>query len=263
METKLTIDGLALGGPKEHFAYVQSRLGGTAAQTVLAFIQNARATNTVTSANFLSYMENVYGDANLAERASNRLNMMSQGKEAFTTFLPKFERALAEAGGSDWADLAKINTLKRMLNLELRKLLIYVPVHPTDYNDFVRVLQTLSSRLVTLNPRANITTTPATKPQADEMDWQPAANKASTPTGNRNEQRRAQWVSKDTLEKRRNGNLCLRCGGKGHFIGSCKLLPARSPQQDQARVKVMDVQDDGAMIVEVSDSDSGTESGKE
>ncbi len=71
---------------------------------------------------------------------------------------------------------------------------------------------------------------------------------------------------KDTLEKRRNSNLCLRCGGKGHFVSKCKLLPARSPQQDQTKIKVMDVKndvkdDDEVNVVEELDSD--TESGKE
>ena len=73
-------------------------------------------------------------------------------------------------------------------------------------------------------------------------------------------------MSKDTLEKRRNSNLCLRYGGKGHFISKCKLLPARSPQQDQIKVKVIDVKndvkdDDEINIVKELDSD--IESGKE
>ena len=73
-------------------------------------------------------------------------------------------------------------------------------------------------------------------------------------------------MSKDTLEKRRNSNLCLRCGGKGHFISKYKLLPARSLQQDQMKIKVMDVKNDvkdndEVNIVEELDSDM--ESGKE
>ena len=73
-------------------------------------------------------------------------------------------------------------------------------------------------------------------------------------------------MSKDTLEKRRNSNLCLCCGGKGHFVSKCKLLPARSPQQDQTKIKFMDVKndvkdDDEVNVVEELDSD--TESGKE
>ena len=72
-------------------------------------------------------------------------------------------------------------------------------------------------------------------------------------------------MSKDTLEKRRNSNLCLRCGSKGHFISKCKLLPARSPQQGQTWMKVMkvenNVKDDEATAVKELDAD--IESGKE
>ena len=71
---------------------------------------------------------------------------------------------------------------------------------------------------------------------------------------------------KDTLEKRRNSNLCLRSGGKGHFVSKCKLLPARSPQQDQTKVKVMDVKNDVKNDDEVNvikELDSDIESGKE
>ena len=82
---------------------------------------------------------------------------MTQGREAFATFLPKFERTLAEAGGGAWADQVKINTLKRMLNQDLRRSLVYIPVHPTAYNDFTRTLSTLASRLTALNTKSTTT----------------------------------------------------------------------------------------------------------
>ena len=77
-------------------------------------------------------------------------------------------------------------------------------------------------------------------------------------------------MSKDTLEKRRNSNLCLRYGGKGHFISKCKLLPARSPQQGQTWMKVTkvkndvknDVKDDDEVNI-IKELDSDTELGKE
>ena len=73
-------------------------------------------------------------------------------------------------------------------------------------------------------------------------------------------------MSKDTLEKRRNSNLCLRYSSKGHFISKCKLLPARLPQQDQTKVKVIDVKNDVKDDNEVNvikELDSDIESGKE
>lgn len=66
-EDKLDIDRLALGSLREHFAYIQTRLGGTAAHTVRAYVQTAKANNTCFPDAFLAYMENIYGDANLAE----------------------------------------------------------------------------------------------------------------------------------------------------------------------------------------------------
>src|SRR5579871_6442637 len=261
MISKLDIDGPAIGGTREQFAYIESRLGGTAAKTVLAFVRTARANGTNTPDNFLVYMENIYGDPNSAERANNRLNSMTQGNEAFATFLPKFEQTLAEAGGSEWADQIKINNLKRVISQELRTSLVYIPKHPEDYDDFVRTLQTLASRLAALKPRANSrknTTTPTTT-SSDAMDWEPSVNKVQTPVSG-NEQKRAQWVSKDVLEERRANKRCLRCGGSSHFINSCKLLPARPPQQDKTKVKTTEVEDDATVVGE---SESEPESGKE
>jgi len=195
---------------------------------------------------------------------NNQLNSMVQGNEAFTTFLPKFEWTLAEAGGSDWADQVKINTLKWILSQELQTSLVYISDHPTAYHDFVRTLQTLASRLATLKPKAKATLTPKAKvtvtTAADEMDWEPSINKAQTPASN-GEQKRAQWVTKEVLEGRKAANQCLHCGRGGHFISNCKLLPAQPPRQGKAKVKTMEVDDD-LMIVELVEG-SDTESGKE
>jgi hypothetical protein len=272
MTTKLRVDKLAIGNPIDHFAYIEACLEDNAAKMVLAFVEEARLNKREDPDAFMTYMDNVYGDSNAEERANNKLNTMSQGKEAFTTFLPKFERTLAEAGGNQWNDHVKINTLKRMLNQELRTSLVFIPEHPSEYHTFIRTLQTLASRLATLDPRKPTVLagprpiTPKPAPTADEMDWQPSANKVQVPADNQKKQKRAQWVSKDALEKRRNNNLCLRCGGKGHFIDKCTLLPARPPQQGQTKVKVTDVknevkEDDEVNVVEELDSD--TESGKE
>jgi hypothetical protein len=97
------------------------------------------------------------------------------------------------------------------------------------------------------------------------MDWEPSIKKAQTPTNGPTEQRQAQWVSKDTLEKRRSSGLCFQCGGRGHLVSNCRLLPAKPPQpaqQDQIKARVTEVkEDDNVTVVEELDSD--TELGKE
>jgi hypothetical protein len=160
-----------------------------------------------------------------------------------------------------------------MLNQELRRSLVYIPVHPTAYNDFTRTLSTLASRLAALNTKSTTMTPTSAATNTNEMDWEPSINKAQAsgqtsankaPIDGQGEQRRAQWVSKDILEKRRSSNLCLRCGGKGHFISNCKLLPAKPPQpnQSQTKAKVTKVKEDDDITV-VEELDSDTESGKE
>ena len=256
---KLRADGASIGGPKEQFAYIRACVSGTAAKTILAFVQAARRSGTDTPESLLTYMENVYGDTNAEERANNKLNSMTQGREAFATFLPKFERTLAEAGGNEWTDQVKINTLKRMLNQELRKSLVYIPDHPAAYNDFVRTLQTLASRLAALNPRGPVAATTSTTTNGNAMEWESSVNKVRPSTDGNSEQKRAQWVSKDVLEERRAANKCLRCGGDGHFVSSCKLLPARSPRQGQTKVKTTEIEDDMTVVGEESEPELGKE----
>jgi hypothetical protein len=276
MVQKLDRDGLAIGDQKDHFAYIGARLDETPAKMVSAYVEKRTNDSTEDPTHFMTYLNSIYGDTNTKEYAVNKLNTMSQGKEAFATFLPKFETTLADAGGGEWTDEVRINTLKRTLNQEMRKSFIYMPAQPKEYSAFIESMHTLASRLAAFDreyrehrkPTAPTTNKPTPAgPVADEMDWQPSTRKAQVPPDSQGERKRAQWVSKDTLEKRKNNNLCLRCGGKNHFISSCKLLPAKSPQQGQTRVKAMDVRndvkdnDDGITVVEELSSDA--ESGKE
>jgi hypothetical protein len=260
MDAKLKKDKLAIGDPSDHFAYIEARMDDTPAKMILAYVERARKMNKEDPDQFMAYLDSIYGDDNVKERANNKLNSMSQGREAFTTFLPKFERTLAEAGGGEWTDEIKINTLKRMLNQELRRSLVYIPAHPEKYNDFIKTTQTLASRLAALDFwKPTAPTVPKPSPVTDQMDWQPSASKAQISIDDQGEQKRAQWVSKDVLEERRTANKCLRCGGRGHFISSCKLLPALLPRQGKVRVKVMGVEGDTSDEEEsnVSDEEEG------
>ena len=49
----------------------------------------------------MTYLNSIYGDTNTKEYTINKLNIISQGKEPFTTFLPKFKITLADAGGGE------------------------------------------------------------------------------------------------------------------------------------------------------------------
>ena len=57
---------------------------------------------------------------------------------------------------------------------------MYIPIHPEKYNDFIKTMQTLASRLAALDPRKPIAPT-VPKLTTDKMDWQPSTNKAQAP----------------------------------------------------------------------------------
>ena len=100
MEQKLDRDRLVIGNEKDRFAYIDACLDDTPAQMVLAYVERQREKSTEDPDHFMAYLNSIYGNTNTKEYAVNKLNTMSQGKEAFAIFLPKFEMILADAGGS-------------------------------------------------------------------------------------------------------------------------------------------------------------------
>jgi len=47
--------------------------------------------------------------------------------------------------------------------------------------------------------------------------------------------KRAKWVNEAEIKKRRDNNLCLRCGGN-HFVRACPLLPAQPPSGGRTHI---------------------------
>ena len=68
--------------------------------------------------------------------------------------------------------------------------------------------------------RAEASTAPET------MDWE-----ATTTTVVTVQAQRAQWVTPEVLERRRELEQCIRCGKQGHMIRQCALLKARRPRE--------------------------------
>ncbi|KAJ6436495.1 retrovirus polyprotein [Purpureocillium lavendulum] len=142
---------------------------------------------------FLGYLDRTYGDPNLAERALARLETIRQkDKESFASFLPKFERELADSGSVTWSDEVKINALRRSINPELRTSLAHQLSVPKDYLGYANAVQGLSASLESLRLSTRNAPTPTRAPRKsnpqeeasrtgpstsllsanDEMDWE-------------------------------------------------------------------------------------------
>jgi hypothetical protein len=151
------------------------------------YVETAVSSQTVNSANFLKYMKRAYGDPNQKERANNKLSSMRQGKDSAAAFLPKYERTLAEAGGAEWSDDVKVNTLKRMLNKEILEVLVVIDL-PQGYTEFIRIILRTDARLKALKEHRfdNVTAKPfstrfsvisATPADGESMDWEATIRK--------------------------------------------------------------------------------------
>lgn len=115
------VDREAIGSILDQFMYLFSRLTGEAARAVSTKAQTLSANKTGNGAEFLAYLDTIYGDPNKRSRALQQLYSMKQKEhESFATFLPKFETVLTNAGWAEYGDEQKISLLKNALNKEMR-----------------------------------------------------------------------------------------------------------------------------------------------
>ena len=191
----------------------------------------------MTTEGLFSQLRAAYDDNDAAERASRKLNIMRQGSKTFGAFLAEFDRTLLDAGGIGWADQVKKTFLSNCLSYELQNAIVASPT-PATYKEYCTLLHTVSTNLENLQRKKNSNKkqnqgagprlTAEVVPAADSMDWEPSTTTAAVVRT-----QRAQWVSKEVLEKRKNARRCIRCGEDGHFIRECELLPAMRPKQEK------------------------------
>jgi hypothetical protein len=254
---KLEIDSEAIGNEKEKVWYGFSRLKDGAAGRIYPWIdtyKNRPAVFTVN--NFFSQMQLAFKDPTLREKALNRLNSLRQGNRFFSELLSELDRLLLEAGGHEWEDRIKKGYVKAALNFALRERLVTVSEEPS-YEGYCRQVKEIADRMAELqqlqrsgpsrrNPASsasilprhdaadNTNSTSATPiPNLDSMDWEPSSSRAQKPNG-----KRAKWVSKAELGKRRQNGNCLRCGATGHRVRDCPFLPPQPPQPKASNVDI-------------------------
>jgi hypothetical protein len=259
MENKLATDGRAIGSLRDQFSYVFSRLEDSPRAMATTFASMGGHDSTYDPHAFMQYLVACYGDPNLKQRALGRLQLLTQGpKESFASFLPKFEKELADSGGAGWSSEVQINFLRGALNGDIEELLLAQTALPGDYRGFVNVVQQLGTNLDNRRFRArkrlvNLETrTPShdqrryqgPKPgigapaNPDAMDWEPTKiSRAAQQQNERLQGKRAKWVSQEEWRARRKEGRCLRCGRTGCQIAECPLLPPKRPSAQIGRTR--------------------------
>ena len=71
-------------------------------QVVVIFYKVDRPGDHRDSADFIAYLDRIYKNQNIQARALGALKMLRQREgQSFTSFLPRFEQLLVEAGGAE------------------------------------------------------------------------------------------------------------------------------------------------------------------
>jgi hypothetical protein len=255
MYAKLTTDK-AHEPESVRFWYMHSRLRGEALTQVEPWVNAVHQNDQHSVDGLVEQLRAAYDDAQAAQRASSKLTTMRQGNKSFAAFLAEFDRTILEAGGLTWADQVKKTFLNNCLSKELKTALVPV-IAPAVYREYCSLLHTVSNNLEALKDDKHRTTpqftTPETVPAPDIMDWAPTPIQVATART-----KRAQWVEKDILQKRREEERCLRCGEGGHFVSGCTLLPAVPPKGIRTKPKKVRVK--AASLEDLSEpGDSGKE----
>lgn len=260
MRNKLAVDGHILGSAQNQFAYIYSRLDQKPQDMTVAFMEKGGPDGLHNPQKFLDYLANCYGDPNAQKRALMKLRSLKQGdNESFATFLPKFEKELADSGGGGWTDEVRINHLQGAINDTLQNHLISLKDEPTEYPEYVALLSTIGSRIEGLRksthsnrnrreqqpPPTRYTGTSQRVPsptidQSEVMDWEPTKVNKAIQRGNRElEGKRAKWVSPAEMKARREEGRCLRCGRTGCYTSICPLKPAQRPLNPTKASKIV------------------------
>jgi hypothetical protein len=227
---KIDIDGEAIGSARNQFIYVASRLEGKGLQLALTFITLNRDAPDASATRMLDYMDSIFGDRHKAQRAVETLRTMKQGPtELFSAFLPRFEKALADAGGMAWPDEVKRSHLDGALTFELRRLMITIPP-VAAYGAYINEILRVSDLYRSAMRHAPKEQPMARQGASESMDWEPTRAAAVTPQGDQ-KKRRAKWVSQGEMDKRRQEGRCFRCGASGHQVNGCEFSSPRRPTE--------------------------------
>ncbi|KAK9233708.1 hypothetical protein V1525DRAFT_157001 [Lipomyces kononenkoae] len=256
LQAKLEIDADAIGFEKDHVWYGFSRLEGKSAARIFPWMSAYKGSAEFSLENFYKQLRAAFEDPALKDKALNRLNTLRQGNRPFSDLMSELDRLLLEAGGHGWDDDVKKGYIRAAVNQSLRDKLITIEEKPT-YDSYCLQVKGIADRLadfqrLSVNTRGSMTYRPpaarqdvrAPGPQAppsnDPMDWEPSAARSS---------KRAKWVDKAELDRRRQSGSCLRCGSTKHFVNGCPFLPptrpstSTKPTRDGPTVSEIDVED--------------------
>ena len=229
--------------PSSQFYAIFNKLRDNAVKNVTPWVTQNLAAGTATYEGLLTELSRLYDDPAQEAKALSKLKSMKQlERESFSNFFPKFEKELANAGGTSIGDQIKIMFLRTALSSRFRNCLPKTK-HYTKYEELIIDLQNAAATMANeealfrireigqIQSRFQDQSLPPNLPAS--MDWTPtvSAQSQNRVTGEINQRPRARWVSRETIAARREANCCLRCGNSKHYQQNCPYRPPINPNR--------------------------------
>jgi hypothetical protein len=251
MRDKLELDAHYFNGNRELWYLINSCLGEKPQQVVATFYAAGGPGGAYDPQEFMRYLDRTYQDSNIQSRAAATLRTMRQREDqTLASFLPRFEQALAEAGGAEWPDNAKIVFLENAINRQLQESLV-TAVLPDDYQGWLTRLQEIAGRLERLKSGNQPSSTEQSPPEPpkDKVKGRREDSDGDIPMTDVNRASREKNERRNLGPKHKDKRRCFRCGRTDHIIADC---PAKVVFPDEikknrpatSRVKQPDGSDD-------------------
>ncbi|KAF5521138.1 hypothetical protein CGCA056_v007602 [Colletotrichum aenigma] len=262
MRDKIELDARYISSNADIWYFINSCLDSGPQQVVATFYAAGGPGGQKDSVEFLKYLDRTYKDLNIDLQAATTLRTLRQrDDQSLSSFLPWFERTLAEAGGADWADKAKIAFLEGALSTRLKRGLIYIELPKDDYHRWLLKVQDFAIKLESLPQQAHKGTPPYSKapqPGQQDADGDMAMSGVSRAKGKERarprRQRSSSSSSEDLQQPKKDSRCCYNCNQISHIAIWC---PRRKPLSPTKAKKVKKVKKDPKP--EGSSNDNATE----
>lgn len=289
VKMKLRVDAEAVGDEMAKIGLIFNALEKTALANMSSMVYALEKSENPKVQTLIEHLDKSYSNPHETQQARQRLATMKQGTRRFVNFLPEFEQCLADAEGHEWPEDVKQDRLCEAISPKILEAMVG-RTWPKTYDETVALFRQIAEDQYYLSQRnsetaksfgrSSMTLTP--KPEVDVMDWEPTittklnTQESGNPNGNPkgpglpNDEllvgKRARWVSKKEMNRRKAEKLCWRCARKGCHSKICPLAAPIRPgiKADNTGMEAYDL---SAVIDEASDGGSKvhdiTEQGKE
>lgn len=200
-----------------------------------------------------------FGDPDAARAAHRRITALKH-TDSIQEYITEFKGYAADLG---WNEQALMDQFSQGLHPKVGEALSMREVQPTTLDGLIRACTTIDNVrreniLKYASHKTNKTTT-------STSNTTPKATSTTTTTTTRSSSSKPNYVGKEIKDRRRAEGLCIKCGTAGHGFADCKIgWRLEDGKKETKEVKeVKREKGSAATIVEVEDSDSDSESGKD